>query len=124
MSAISIELGLAANDEHVEVQAFTYPNQSSLPGRVLARLLKGCHYTHKDSWRELGHARLADSIWKLRKAGWPVEIVEQEVATSDCGRPALIGVYFLKAETIAAAGEVGQRYVAECFRAEAERRAA
>ena len=87
-------------------------------------LNSGRRYTHLDAWRELGHSRLADSVWKLRKAGWPVEIVEQEVATSDCGRPALIGIYHLAPEVIAEAGDAGQQYVADCLRAESERRAA
>jgi hypothetical protein len=101
-----------------------YPDPQYLPGRVLARLLQGRRYTHLDSWRELGHSRLADSIWKLRKAGWPVETVEQDVVTRDCGRSASIGIYYLAPETIANAGEAGQRYAAECICAEIERRAA
>ena len=40
------------------------------------------------------------------------------------GRPATIGVYFLTPESIADAGERGQKYAAECARIEAERRAA
>jgi hypothetical protein len=101
-----------------------FPDPRHLPGRVLARLLQSCRYTHKDSWLELGHARLADSIWKLRRAGWPVETVEREVATSDCGRPAQIGIYYLTPEAIAEAGEAGQRYAADCLRAESDRRSA
>ena len=101
-----------------------YPDQRHLPGRVLARLLQGRRYTHKDSWVELGHARLADSIWKLRKAGWPVQIHEETVRTSDNGRPADIGIYYLTPEVIADTGEAGQQYAADCLRAESERRAA
>ncbi len=101
-----------------------FPNPKGLPGRFLALLLTGRRYTHLDAWLELGHSRLADSAWKLRKAGWPVQIHEESVATSDCGRPALIGFYYLTPEKIAEAGEDGQRYAVECLRAEAERRAA
>lgn len=100
----------------------TFPNPAFLPGRVLGILLTGRRYTHKDSWIELGHARLADSIWKLRRLGWQIEMVEEVVATSDAGRPATIGIYFLAPEVIAEAGERGQQYAAECARIEAARR--
>lgn len=98
-----------------------YPDPRYLPGRILARLLHGRRYTHLDAWRELGHSRLADSVWKLRQAGWPVETVEQDVVTRDCGRSAQIGIYFLAPEAIADAGEAGQRYAADCLRAESDR---
>ena len=101
-----------------------YPDPHHLPGRVLARLLTGRRYTHLDSWRELGHARLADSIWKLRKAGWPVEMDEREVATSDHGRQAQIGIYYLRPETIAEAGDIGRQYVINTLTAEQNWRAA
>jgi hypothetical protein len=102
----------------------SFPSLKFLPGRVLAILLSGRRFTHKDSWLELGHARLADSIWKLRRLGWTVQMDEETLATSDAGRPATIGIYFLKPETIADAGERGREFVAECARIEQERRAA
>jgi hypothetical protein len=102
----------------------SFPSIEFLPGRVLGKLLTGRRMTHKDSWLELGHARLADSIWKLRRLGWPVRMDEEVVPTSDAGRPATIGVYFLTSDVIDAAGEQGQRYAAECARVEAERRVA
>ena len=102
----------------------TYPPIDILPGRVLARLLTGRGLTHKDSWLELGHARLADSIWKLRRLGWPVQMEEQVVPTSDGGRKASIGIYFLEPEMIESEAERGQQYAAECARIEAERRTA
>lgn len=102
----------------------TYPDQHHLPGRVLARLLTGRRYTHLESWRELGHARLADSVWKLRKAGWSVEMDEREITTSDHGRVAQIGVYFLSPNTIAEAGDIGQTYAAAVLAAEQDRGAA
>ena len=101
-----------------------YPDPRHLPGRVLARLLLGRRYTHLDSWRELGHARLADSVWKLRKSGWPVEMIEREVATSDHGRAATIGIYYLRPETIAEAGDIGRQYVINTLTAEQNWRAA
>lgn len=121
MSTITIEIALAANDE---LQAFTYPSQSILPGRVLARLLTGRQYTHNDAQRELSHSRLADSVWKLRKLGWPVMMVVKTVSTSDNVRLAEIGIYYLDEETIAGVGKSSQRYAADCLRRESERRAA
>ena len=118
---IQMELSL---DRSIPVKGFVYPSPNFLPGRVLAVLLSGRRFTHLDSWREFGHSRLADSIWKLRRLDWPVDMVEQEVSTSDPGRSATIGIYFLTPETIAEAGERGQEFAAECARIEAERRAA
>ena len=119
-----IEAVPAANDPHAEVQTFTYPSQSFLPGRVLARLLTGRRYTHNDAQRELGYSGLTDSVLKLRKAGWPVMMAVEAVSTSDNGGLAEIGIYYLTDETIARAGESGQRYAADCLRRESERRAA
>lgn len=102
-----------------------FPDADFLPGRVLGILLTGRRYTHKDAWLELGHSRLADSIWKLRRNfGWPIQTDEKVVATKDAGRSAQIGIYHLPPAAIAEAGERGQRYAAECARVEAKRRAA
>lgn len=76
------------------------------------RLLSGRRLTHKDIWLELGHARLADSIWKLRKLGWPVQIIEETMQTSDGDRKASVGIYYLLPETIEAAGDEGRKYAA------------
>jgi hypothetical protein len=103
---------------------FAYPSLTFLPGRVLGVLLTGERITHKDSWLKFGHARLADSTWKLRKLGWPIRIVEELVSTSDAGRKAAIGIYFLEAETIAQAGEVGQLYAEQAAAIERDRRVA
>jgi hypothetical protein len=51
-------------------------------------------------------------------------MMETSVRTADAGRPAMIGEYYLNADTIAEAGEAGQRYAAEASRIEIERRAA
>lgn len=101
-----------------------FPDPRHLPGRVLAILLSGRRFTHKDAWMELGHSRLSDSIWKLRRIGWPVQMTEELVPTSDGDRQATIGVYFLSADVIAASGERGQHYASECQRIAAERKAA
>lgn len=101
-----------------------YPSANAVIGRVLGALLNGERLTHLDCWRRFGSSRLSHHIWQLRRDGWPVEMVELEVATSDADRKAMIGEYSLSEETIHAAGERGQDYAAECARVNVERRAA
>ena len=110
----------AGNIEH----QFCYPSPQSVKGRVLGSLLRGEHLTHLDCWRRFGSARLSHHIYMLRGVGWEVQMVEQTVKTSDAGRPAAIGIYFLAPVVIADTGEDGQQYAAECATVEAERRAA
>ena len=120
----AIEAAPAANDGRTETPVFRYPNQSLVEGRVLARLLSGQRYTQNDAQRELGDSRLADTVVKLREDGWPVMIGVKPVSTSDNRRLDEIGVCYLTDETIASAGESGQRYAAECLGCESGRRAA
>lgn len=103
--------------------AFSYPPHSSVKGRVLGAHLRGERLTHWDCWRRFSSARLSHHEYVLRGIGWNISMVEETVTTNDAGRPATIGVYFLTPEIIAAAGEEGQRYAAECAKIEAERRA-
>ena len=104
--------------------AFSYPSPQTVKGRVLGSLLRGDRLTHKDVWLRFGSARLSHHIYILRGMGWPIQMVEHTVTTSDAGRPATIGVYYLEPAVIKAAGERGRRYAEECARIEAERRAA
>ena len=113
----------STNRPLVQARDLIFPSLDHLPGRVLGVLLTGVEITHKDAWLKFGHARLADSIWKLRKLGWPVQIHEECVRTSDAGRTASIGFYSLSREVIAAAGERGQRFIIEAAQAEEKRRA-
>jgi hypothetical protein len=102
-----------------------FPKPDSVKGRVLGALLRGEQLTHLDCWRRFGSARLSHHIYMLRnEGGWPVEMIEQEVKTSDAGRTASIGIYTLPQEAITSAGDVGQQYAAEALRVELERRAA
>lgn len=105
---------------------FNYPDHSTVKGRVLGALLRGERLTHLDCWRRLGSARLSHHIYILRggKAGndWPVEMIEIDATTTDAGRHATIGEYYLPAEVIAEAGELGQKYAEECSKVEIERR--
>ena len=103
---------------------FCFPSPSAVKGRVLGALLAGETLTHLDCWRRFGSARLAHHAYVLRGIGWPVQMEERAVTTSDGGRSAIIGNYFLPRETIAAAGERAQTFAAECARINAERRAA
>lgn len=104
--------------------ALCYPPAVTVKGRVLGALLRGDHLTHKDCWLRFGSSRLSHHVYRIRGIGWDVQMIERTVTTSDAGRPAKIGVYFLTPESIADAGERGQKYAAECARIEAERRAA
>lgn len=113
-----------ANPTNENGPQFSYPNPSSVKGRVLGALLRGERLTHWDCWKRFGSARLSHHIHVLRRADWCIAMIERSVSTSDAGRPATIGVYFLTDETTRQAGEQGREYAAECARVEAERRAA
>ena len=102
----------------------SYPAAEAVKGRVLGALLRGELLTHLDCWQRFGSSRLAHHVHALRRAGWPVQMFETTVRTSDAGRAAQIGEYFLNADSIAEAGEEGQRYAEQCLRVELERRAA
>lgn len=101
---------------------FSLPTMGSVKAAVLADLLRGDRITHMDVWRRHGSSRAAHHILRLRQAGWPIITTEIEAPTSD-GRTARIALYSLPVETIAEAGERGQRFAAECAKVEAERRA-
>ncbi len=101
---------------------FSYPAPGSVKGRVLGALLRGERLTHLDCWWRFASARLAHHIHVLRRFGWPVQMMETTVLTSDAGRAATIGEYFLNADFIAATGEKGQTFAAECLRVERARR--
>ncbi len=124
--ALQCAVGGQSEQAKTAVAELCYPNPQTVKGRVLGALLRGCgeRLTHYDCWRRFGSARLSHHAYILRGSGWPVQMIEETVTTSDAGRPATIGVYFLTPELIADAGECGQKYAAECARIEAERRAA
>lgn len=100
--------------------AFSFPHPSTVKGRVLGDLLAGRTITHRDTWIEHGSSRLAHHVYSLRRDGWPVDMVEREVPTSDSGRSAAIGFYSLPQDAIHQAGERGQRYAAAVVAANAE----
>ena len=118
------QAGLVGDDERTQRPTFCFPSPSAVKGRVLGALLAGEIITHLDCWRRFGSARLAHHAYVLRGIGWPVQMEERTVTTSDGRRSAIIGNYFLPRETIAAAGERAQTFAAECARINAERRAA
>ena len=108
----------------VDVNNIPLPLPETVKGRCLGALLNGERITHLDCWKRFGSARLSHHIYILRGMGWPVQMIEQTVTTSDAGRAATIGVYFLAPEVIAEAGERGREYAIECAQVELERRAA
>lgn len=101
-----------------------FPAASSVKGRVLGALLRGERLTHLDCWRRFGSARLSHHVYVCRRLGWNVQMTEETITTSDAGRSATIGIYWLAPEVIDEAGERGRQYAAECARIDAERRAA
>jgi hypothetical protein len=103
---------------------FSYPDPHSVKGRTLGALLRGENLTHFDCWRRFGSARLSHHIYMLRKDGWQIKMIEDDVKTSDADRTASIGIYWLSDQAINAAGENGRIYAAEAARIEIERRAA
>lgn len=107
----------------LDFQRPAYPSPATVKGRVLGALLRGERLTHKDCWLRFGSSRLSHHVYELRRA-WPVFMEEVNVITSDGGRTAIIGVYYLTADVIAAAGLEGHDFAAECLRIERERRAA
>jgi hypothetical protein len=121
---IEIHSGHSIADLIASVKALVYPAPKTVKGRTLGALLRGKRLTHLDCWCRFGSARLSHHIYILRGIGWPVQMIEQSVTTSDAGRPATIGVYFLDPDAIAVAGEQGLRYAEECARVEVDRRSA
>lgn len=103
---------------------FCHPDPMTVKGRTLGALLRGERLSHLDCWRRFGSARLSHHIYMLRGIGWDVQMTEETVTTSDAGRPASIGIYWLSPDAIAEAGERGQQYAADCASIEAQRRAA
>lgn len=101
---------------------FSFPHLKTVKAAVLADLLGGQRITHKDCWLRHGSSRLSHHVYMLRGEGWPIVTDELTVSTSD-GRHATIAEYYLPIEAIRAAGEAGQRFIAE-VRAARSRRAA
>ena len=106
---------------------YRYPASETVQGRVLGALLRGERITHLDCWARFGSSRLSHPIYILRGGktgdGWPVQTLEKVVTTTDAGRSATIGEYFLLPEVIAAEGERGRDYAEECLRVELAHRA-
>lgn len=101
-----------------------YPDPHTVKGRVLGAMLHGDRLTQKDAWLRFGSATLTQTVFALKRAGWPVKIDPLTVKTTDAGRPALIGVYHLSPNTIADTGKEGQIYAEQTREIESERKAA
>lgn len=110
----------ASNETSSEQMLF--PQPQSVKGRVLGAFLRRERLTHLDCWQKYGSARLSHHVYMLRSADWPIQMVEDEVTTSDADRTATIGVYWLDIAAIDKAGERGQQYASETLRVERERR--
>ena len=111
-AATALQRGAAEGTAFQIASELSYPPAPTVKARVLGDLLAGRTITHRDTWIEHGSSRLAHHVYALRRDGWPIDMVEREVPTSDSGRSAAIGFYSLPREVIDQAGECGQRFAA------------
>jgi hypothetical protein len=123
------QLGEASNLTHSAVimqdlfaTVKEFPNAETVKGRVLGALLHGEKLTQKEAWFRFGSATLTQAVYALKRSGWTIRTDPVTVKTTDAGRPAIIGVYYLDPDTIAAAGEYGQQYADQARRIETERK--
>lgn len=99
--------------DQVEITTPIYPAHGTQKARVLAAMLAGRQINPLTAWREFGVYRLADVIHQLkRKNGWPVVPADLPVRNT-FGEECIVGLYSLDQADIDAAGDEGQRYVAE-----------
>lgn len=90
-----------------------YPAHGTQKSRLLAAMLAGRQINPLTAWREFGAYRLADVVFQLkRKNGWPVQTNDLAVRNT-FGEECIVGLYSLDQKAIDAAGEEGQRYVAD-----------
>lgn len=90
-----------------------FPPHGSQKSRLLAAMLAGRQINPLTAWREFGTYRLADVVFQLkRKNGWPVDTDDLAVRNT-FGEECIVGLYSLDQKAIDAAGEEGQRYVAD-----------
>jgi hypothetical protein len=87
-----------------------YPKPDTVVGRVLGALLRREVITGKEIWLRLGSSRLSHHIWALRQDGWPIQAQRIEVVTSDNGRTAHIGEYWIHGADIIDADDQGRDY--------------
>ncbi len=119
-AATALQRGATEGTTIQTESVFSFPNPSTVKGRVLGDLLAGRTITGKDCWLEHGSSRLAHHVLELRRDGWPIVTVMREVPTSDGGRIAKIAFYHLPQDAIDQAGERGRRYVDAVVAAKAE----
>ena len=90
-----------------------FPTHGTQKARLLAAMLAGRQINPLTAWREFGAYRLADVVFQLkRKNGWPVRTDDLPVRNT-FGEECVVGLYSLDRDIIDAAGDEGQRYVAE-----------
>ncbi len=99
--------------DQVEITTPIFPTHGTQKARLLAAMLAGRQINPLTAWREFGAYRLADVVFQLkRKNGWPVRTDDLSVRNT-FGEECIVGLYSLDRDIIDAAGDEGQRYVAE-----------
>lgn len=72
----------------------TQPKPGTQPARLLAALQAGRTITPLEAWAEFAIMRAADTVFKLRGMGWPVETIET-ASTNQFGEPVHFASYRL-----------------------------
>lgn len=83
-----------------------FPSHQTQPGRLLAALLRNKKVDPLMSWHLLGIYRLADSVFQLRSAGWPIENIGLEVKNR-FGENCHVACYLLPDHVINEVGWIG-----------------
>lgn len=103
--------GVTANQSALDS---SYPQHKTQPARLLAVLLNQGRVNPLKGWRNLGIYRLSDTVYQLRRRGWPVITGELEVENR-FAEVCRVAEYFLPYEAIQNAGDHGSNYAAQEF---------
>jgi hypothetical protein len=85
--------------------------------------LQGRHINPLAGWKMLGIYRLSDTVFQLKKMGWPVDTGRLDVANR-FNEPCHVAEYSLPDDAIQKAGEDGRQFSAKVMASLLDRRAA
>ena len=103
--------GVTANQSTLDS---SYPQHKTQPARLLAVLLNRGRVNPLKGWRNLGIYRLSDTVYQLRRRGWPVETGHLDVENR-FAEVCHVAEYFLPHEAIKKAGDHGSNYASQEF---------